>query len=1127
MLEHYQSNSASGHHDWSVSHVSEWVDIHHSDTVINGASGTATSNDDLLAIYNCFDVLERVWPTEAGLHQTAGPFTLEEEIGRGGMGRVWSAIQHEPVKRNVAVKLINPGPKTQQMVNRFESERSVLALMNHPSIATLIDAGQTDDGQLYFAMELVDGPDLISYCNRKQLKIEQRLNLLLDACSAVQHAHQKGIIHRDLKPSNILVGEVDGHARLKVIDFGLSKADSSTLDITVNTNSEAPKSQQIDSTQDGQVIGSLRYMSPEQAAADSASIDVRSDVYSLGIVLFKLLTDSAPLDTKGLVDAPVEKLLDSIQFEADPRPSEFLSGLSKTDFEKIVSRRQTSNKVYQRILKSDLDWIAMRAISKDPDSRYQTVSDFAGDIRRFLNHEPVLARPESLLYNVKKELSRNRVLWGSVAGVIAALLSGILVAGYALASATNARNLAEKRLEQSRKSNEILAAVFADINLPSIERETEPIEVRLGRRLVQAAEGLIIDSIGDPVEVADLKIKLVEALNGLEYFEAAIPIGRAAWDSVKDLDPEDEEADLKYRAGTALVKALHGDAKESEALAIIDPLYESCVAEQGEDSETCLELLLLKGRAAALAKDNVEALRCFTEVANRREALWGKSDLRTLDAKLLLSGVYIEPGKVAPRLPLVNEVVEQYRKLLSKGHPRTIKAMLNSVWMSSYAGDFNKTAELAKEALELARETYGENHPTTCDAKLAYGLMVHRIGDQREGFRLLKEAWTGLSENTRRNHPRAIAALTLLAEMSRLSGDMKSAISFLEEAVSLRPGRGIETQLGKFQIEVGNFEIARALLRSAMNDAKGTPREADTESLCLYLIGQSYNEEGKYPEAIEACERAVELAPPTEEPYHFEGMRKVLELTRSYSLNGDHAEAAQIINEYHDSMPASMGPKNRIRLCCHAMLGLVHREAGRHDQAIAELEHVAFSGVRLLHQDFLIHELRLAQIEQGQTDAVVSGVGRELEFIRSTFPTDSIQRALRLQMLGYRLIDLQMLEKAKEVLAESVDVLKGTSPGSWMLEQTRYDVAQLSLELEPLESDVRQLATTELETAWSQLEAMKDDAFPNEIRELAKSIKNVIGFFEDESDSESVATWRQRLETIPLGLRTEIGRGFR
>ena len=232
-----------------------------------------------------------------------------------------------------------------------------------------------------------------------------------------------------------------------------------------------------------------------------------------------------------LADASVERLLESIQFDEDASPSAFLTGLSQADFEKIVANRQASANGYRRILKSDLDWITMRALAKNPDSRYQTVADFAGDINRFLNHEPVFARPESLRYKVKKELSKNRVLWASVAGVIIALLSGIAISGYGLASATGARKLAEKRLAQSRKANEILSDIFSGLDLPSIEKETEPFKVLVGRKLVLAANE--IDAIGDPLEAAGLKIQLVEALNGLEFFDDAVPISREVWDSVR------------------------------------------------------------------------------------------------------------------------------------------------------------------------------------------------------------------------------------------------------------------------------------------------------------------------------------------------------------------------------------------------------------------------------------------------------------------------------------------------------------------------------------------------------------------------------------------------------------------
>ena len=1112
MLHQNKSNSENGQYNQSVSHVSDWVEIRNVDTLADAAD-TAASVEDLLAIYKCFDFLERVWPTQPDSHQTAGPFTLEEEIGRGGMGRVWSAIQHEPVKRNVAVKLINPGPQTRQMVKRFESERSALALMNHPAIATLIDAGQTDDGQLYFAMELVDGLDLIRYCNQEQLSIGQRLNLFLDACSGVQHAHQKGIIHRDLKPSNILVGEVDDHARLKVIDFGLSKSYDTPQEITDEANSQLSQSPLLDATQDGQVIGSLKYMSPEQAAADLANIDVRSDVYSLGIVFFKLLTDSTPLETRGTADVPVRYLLDSIQHDTDLAPSEYLTALSKADCEKVVSSRQTSVNGYQRILKSDLDWIVMRATAKNPESRYQTVAEFASDIKRFLNHQPVLARPESLLYSVKKEVSKNRVLWASIAGIIIALLSGILISGYGLASANSARNLAEKRLAQSCKVNEILSAIFSDLDVQSVEMQSESFKVRVGRNLIEAAKGLNIESIGDPLEVADLKIKLTEALNSLEFFEEAVPISQETWASIGDF-PAEQSDDLKYRAGIALAKALIGDGIAGEAMDILEPLYTDCRVEQGRDSETCLELLLLKGQAAfSMADDNL-ARRCFTDVANRREALWGKDDLRTLEAKSWLTEVYTEPGVAEANLPLADEVMAQYRRLLPEGHPRTIKAILNNAWIRSKAGDFKKTAQLANEGLALARKTYGENHPTTYDAKLVVGLFAHRNGKHQEGVRLLEEAWAGLSKTTGASHPRAIVALTILANISQQAGDLKRAISLMEEALAICPPRyAIEIDLADFHTQAGNFEIARKLLTTAMENAKGDHLEAETVSECMYLIGRTYSGEENYPEAIDAFEAAIELAPPTEERYHFPGMRKVLELARSHSQNGDHDEAVDIIDEYLDFMPASMGRENRVRLCCHAELGLILRRSGHTDEAMTELMSVARTGVILRHHDVLIHELRLAQAEKGQTEDILAGVNRELRFLRSTFPNDSIQGAIRLRRLGYNLIELQLPEKAKQVLTESAAIIEKASPGSWMLEKTKFDIAQLDFERLPFESDASLKAEIELEGCWIELAEMRSEVFPNKIWKLADSIKAVIRAYEGKADGESAAIWQERLET--------------
>lgn len=1090
--------------------VSDWVDSRELDASTHGEQGSATSKEDLRAIRNCFNILQRVWPTEIAPQSMAGPFTLEQEIGRGGMGRVWEGLQHEPVSRKVAVKLINPGPQTEQMIRRFESERNILAMMNHPGIATLIDAGETEQGQLYFAMEFVDGPDLIEYCNQKCLSTNERLTLFLDACAAVQHAHQKGIVHRDLKPSNILVGQVDGQPLLKVIDFGLSKAESGSPKLDLEAKHASSQAVNTKTTLDGQVIGSVRYMSPEQAAGDLANIDIRSDIYSLGIVFYKLLTDSIPLDSKLVDKAHIQRALDMIQLDSDP-PSKCLSELADDKLAQLADNRQTSTKAYLSVLQSDLDWIAMRAIKKHPSARYETVAQFAADVRRFLNNEPVAARPDSRIYKLRKELSRNRLLWSSVAAIIFTLVSGIVVAGMGFSSANKAKNLAEKRLEHSRRSNEILTDIFSDLNLEDIEMTTTPFRVVVGRRLITTAKGLDAGSIGDPAEVARLQLKLADALIGLEFFKEAIPISREAFDVARTIESDDQ---FKYRAGIALVKALRGAAELSEATETLTPLLIECQEDQGKDGESYLELLLLKGMVAAANFEPDDARHCFEEVASRREKLWGNSDLRTLDAKYWLAFFHLEPGSVDTGLPLYEEVTEKYRKLLPKGHPKTIKAILDQAWMISNAGGDSRTRsfELANEGFALAKETYGNDHVMTYEAKMTLGLVSHRAGNEYEGTQLLEEAWVGLSKTAGLSHPRANSARMFLADVSYRNGDVRRAIELLKGAKSTGNSQfRIQMMLAGFYTDVGEYEKARNLLWLTLAETN----DSIWNSYFFYEIGRSYHEEGNHLAAIEAIQNSLEVALKSEDKYHFPVMRKTLMLARCFCENGDHDKATEIIERYVETMPESFESDNLIRLCCDAELGMVFRRAGKTEAAYAQFSKVLFSGKILLHQDLLIRELRLTQIEMGDTERLDEGIERQLNtFIRKRFSPNSIQRAIRLRKLGHDLIDYKMPVKARDVLAESMVIFEEQKPDSWQLQMTKFEIASLELEIEPPESEAGQMASLDLEEAWLQLDTMRAEAFPIEVRKLENSVAHVAKTYGSESDVASQQLWLDRLESL-------------
>ena len=365
-------------------------------------------------------------------------YTLIEPIGEGGFGVVYLAEQKEPLKRQVALKVIKPGMDSKQVISRFEAERQALAMMDHPNIAKVLDAGTTKSGRPYFVMEVVKGVPITDYCDRCQLTIRERLELFSDVCSAVQHAHQKGVIHRDLKPSNVLVAMIDGKHAPKVIDFGVAKAIGQKL----TTHSLH--------TGFSQMIGTPAYMSPEQAELRPIDIDTRSDVYSLGVLLYELLTGTTPQSKERFVEATFDELRRIIREEDPPRPSTRVSTLAVGEATTIIECRRIDSKQFARELRGELDWIVLLSLEKDRRRRYESPGVLAADIQRYLDNEPVLACPPSLVYHVKKLMSRHRSLATAVGGIIAALSIGLVIATYAFFLAEKRRGSAERASSQAQ-----------------------------------------------------------------------------------------------------------------------------------------------------------------------------------------------------------------------------------------------------------------------------------------------------------------------------------------------------------------------------------------------------------------------------------------------------------------------------------------------------------------------------------------------------------------------------------------------------------------------------------------------------------------------------------------------------
>src|SRR5262245_56657064 len=459
-----------------------------------------------------------------------GQYKLLEQIGEGGFGVVFMAEQQAPIRRKVALKIVKAGLDTRQVIARFEAERQALALMDHPNIAKVLDAGTVGSrqqevgskehpsslpsaycllptgGRPYFVMELVKGVPITKYCDEQRLTPRERLELFLPVCQAIQHAHQKGIIHRDIKPSNVLVAPYDGKPVIKVIDFGVAKATGQRL------------TEKTLFTEFGALIGTLDYMSPEQAELNNQDIDTRSDIYGLGVLLYELLTGTTPLNRRQLEGAAYTEVLWRIREEDPQKPSTRLTD-SRDSLPLISAQRKMEPAKLTKLVRGELDWIVMKCLEKDRTRRYESAGGLARDIQRFLHQEPVQACPAGACYRLRKFVRRNRGAVVAVSLVVLALLAGIAGTTWGMFRAERAqvaeaeraegerraKEEVQKRLVQIERATEILASVYRDLDPEAAEKEGVTLRALLCRRMVEAAQQLDGEAVGDPPMAARLQ----------------------------------------------------------------------------------------------------------------------------------------------------------------------------------------------------------------------------------------------------------------------------------------------------------------------------------------------------------------------------------------------------------------------------------------------------------------------------------------------------------------------------------------------------------------------------------------------------------------------------------------------
>jgi non-specific serine/threonine protein kinase/serine/threonine-protein kinase len=733
-----------------------------------------------------------------------GPYRVLELIGEGGMGVVYAAEQSEPFRRRVAIKVIKLGMDTREVIARFEAERQALAMMDHPGVAKALDAGVTPQGRPYFVMELVKGLSLVEYCAKYRLPLRERLRLFLEVCAAVQHAHQKGIIHRDLKPSNILVGVQEGRATPKVIDFGVAKATGARL------------TERTVFTEQGRLIGTLDYMSPEQAEMSGLGVDTRADVYSLGVILYELVTGLLPFDPKVLHTGGYSEILRIIREVDPPRPSSRLSALPRGE--------EHSDPLTQaRAVRGELDWIVMRAIAKDPTRRYGTASALGDDIQRYLADRPVLAGPPGAAYAVRKFVRRNRYVTALLALVVLSVIVGVGGLWAGLIRARNAEALAVKRAENAQAT-----AAFLHLVLFQGDPENSGRSLSLNE-IMEFASRSIDEKLGPYPEVeASVRESIGVAYRRRSLFQEAEPHLRRSLQIRQELFGAGDVETARSSIAVADLEFEH-EGKIDEALARLNAAHDSYVSHGMEGTEADAWLQLDIGLVNLAGDRLVPAERAFRECQALLERFRGpehpdvsrpivglalialsRDDAATAErlarravelcakgratyigarAQLVLAQALIEAGGLQEASDLLHSAADQFSRTVAGQHIRV--AELDALLAEQHLrlGEFGAAESAAVRCEEMRRAILHPDHWAILEARLLHQRARIGLGQIEAADPELRAIGEAAERLLGPDHPLTIQVAMTQLECATASGNPSVIKGFAERLAELRDRR--------------------------------------------------------------------------------------------------------------------------------------------------------------------------------------------------------------------------------------------------------------------------------------------------------------------------------------------------
>ncbi len=711
-----------------------------------------------------------------------GPYKLLQLIGEGGFGSVFMAEQERPVSRKVALKIIKLGMDTRQVIARFEAERQALAMMDHPNIARVLDAGATETGRPYFVMDLVKGDPIVQYCDKNHLSITERLELFAQVCAAVQHAHTKGIIHRDLKPSNILVATLDGRPHAKVIDFGIAKATSSKLtEKTLFTEHKA-------------LIGTPEYMSPEQAEG-SLDIDTRTDVYSLGVLLYELLTGTTPFSSKELRSAAYAEIQRIIREIEPPKPSTRISHSAET-LASVAALRRTDPNRLGPLVRGELDWIVMKSLEKDRMRRYESAGELAMDLQRHLRGEAISAAPPSTAYRACKLLRRNRaaVLVGCV--IVGSLIVGLVGVGAGLIRAERAlqreaeqrqaadasAKIASLKAARAARLGEFLGSMFTalDPNQPTgREVSVRSVLDAASKRLDQ---GQLRDDPEIEAEVRD-RLGTIYTSSLHDWFSAEREYAAAVRIRERTLGPSHRQT---LRALHNLGMALHYQGRYAEAEATARrTLHLRSGAFGEEDPDTISSLEKVSWALSSMGRfKEAEPLR--VRALELRRKVQGEDHPDTIEAINYLGNLYLLQGRYAEAEPLYRDELERTRRVYGVRSNQVAGVLVSELTSCLLGlGMFEEAIANCEEALLIRRAAYGERHRVVARSLAKLGAVCVKAGRYEQAERALTEA-LDVQRQCAPGEDEVAWTLFDLGKLMAAQGRFADAEMFMREGLEIR-----------------------------------------------------------------------------------------------------------------------------------------------------------------------------------------------------------------------------------------------------------------------------------------------------------------------------------------------------